>query len=80
VGLAGLTAELGIPLALFLVFLLLRPLKQVKQSRLPWILLMTAAFQPLAVLLGVNLNFFYPWLTTAFVLALLPPRRHSVYA
>ncbi len=78
-GLAGLTAELGIPLALFLVVLLLRPVQQVKQSKSSWILLMTAAFQPLAVLLGVNLNFFYPWLTTAFVLALLPPRSPSAY-
>jgi hypothetical protein len=76
-GLAGLTAELGIPLALYLVFLFLRPVRHVKQSKSPWILLMTAAFQPMAVLLGVNLNFFYPWLTTAFVLALLPPHSQS---
>jgi hypothetical protein len=30
---------------------------------------MAAAFQPLSFLLGVNLNFFYPWLVTALALA-----------
>jgi hypothetical protein len=33
------------------------------------VVVVAAAFQPVSFLLGVNLNFFYPWLITAFALA-----------
>jgi hypothetical protein len=71
-GLAGSTAEFGIPLTLLLLALLLRPLMHARKRRAPAIITVAAGFQPLALLLGVNLNFFYPWLVASFVLALEP--------
>ena len=70
-GLLGSAAELGVPLTLFLLFLLLKPMNYARRAKSPGILVIAAGFQPVAVLLGVNLNFFYPWLVTAFVLSLL---------
>jgi hypothetical protein len=70
-GLLGSAAEFGIPLTIFLLLLLLRPLGQAKRKRVRLIVMLSAAFQPLASFLGVNMNFFYPWLVTAFVLPLI---------
>jgi len=67
-GLLGATAELGAPLALFLFGILLRPLWKA-MGRPGAVITAAAAFQPVAFLLGVNLNFFYPWLITAFAIA-----------
>lgn len=69
-GLFGSAAEFGIPLALFFLVLLLRPLFAAKKRKAPAIVTVAAGFQPLAFLLGVNLNFFYPWLIAAFVIAI----------
>jgi hypothetical protein len=69
-GLVGLAAELGIPLTLLLLLLFLRPLHRARKVRAPWILLCACAFQPIAALVGVNINFFYPWLMTAIALAI----------
>jgi hypothetical protein len=71
-GLFGSAAEFGLPLALFLLALLLRPLFKARRRKAPAIVAVAAAFQPAAFLLGVNLNFFYPWLVAAFVLSLEP--------
>ena len=68
-GLVGAMAELGIPLALWLFATLLRPLRIARQRKAAPVIAMAAAFQPLSFLLGVNLNFFYPWLVTALALA-----------
>jgi hypothetical protein len=68
-GLVGAMAELGIPLALCLFAILLRPLRMARKRRAASVVAVTAAFQPVSFLLGVNLNFFYPWLITAFALA-----------
>ena len=68
-GLLGAMAELGIPLALWLFATLLRPLRIARQRKAAPVIAMAAAFQPLSFLLGVNLNFFYPWLVTALALA-----------
>jgi hypothetical protein len=70
-GLVSDAAELGIPLALFLVGILVRPLWRARRLKASAILVAAAAFQPVSVLLGVNLNFFYPWLVTAFTAASL---------
>jgi hypothetical protein len=70
-GLISDAAELGIPLTLFLMLLISRPLLQIRRSKGFPALTAIAGFQPIAVLLGVNLNFFYPWLVTGFVLASL---------
>lgn len=68
-GLVSDAAELGIPMAIFLISILVRLPWRAKRERAPAILVATASFQPVALLLGVNLNFFYPWLITAFTLA-----------
>jgi len=68
-GLVGAMAELGIPLALCLFAILLRPLRMARKTKAAPIIAIAAAFQPLSFLLGVNLNFFYPWLVTALALA-----------
>jgi hypothetical protein len=68
-GLLGVAAELGAPLALFLLGVLLRPFWRALRRRDNLSLAVAAAFQPVAILFGVNLNFFYPWLITAFAIA-----------
>lgn len=68
-GLVGAMAELGIPLALCLFAILLRPLRMARKKKSASVVAIAAAFQPLSFLLGVNLNFFYPWLVTALALA-----------
>lgn len=70
-GLISEAAEFGIPLALMLMILMLRPLWRSRKKKAPGIVLAIAAFQPLALLCGVNLNFFYPWLISAFAIAWL---------
>ncbi|HWQ53423.1 MAG TPA: O-antigen ligase family protein [Bryobacteraceae bacterium] len=71
-GLLGSAAEFGIPLTLFLFVLLVQPLLHTQRRKAPLILTLAAGFQPIAFLLGVNLNFFYPWLVAALVLSLEP--------
>ena len=81
-GLVSDAAELGIPMTLFLLWILIRLPWKAKNQRAPAILVAAAAFQPVSLLLGINLNFFYPWLVTAFALAVLAQhrRRKSFYA
>jgi hypothetical protein len=71
-GLAGSTAELGIPLTLLLLLLLFKPLWQAQKAASHVAVLIAASFQPIATLAGVNLNFFYPWLITAFAVSSIP--------
>jgi hypothetical protein len=71
-GLAGSSAELGIPLTVFLLALLFKPLAQARRAGSPVPVLLAASFQPIATLAGVNLNFFYPWLITALALSAVP--------
>lgn len=71
-GLVGSAAEFGIPLTIALLLILLRPLIQARRRLSPLIVLAVAAFQPVAALAGVNLNFFYPWFITALALSVLP--------
>ena len=71
-GLVGSAAELGIPTTIFLLYLLCRPFWRARKLKATALVLMVAAFQPVAVFTGVNLNFFYPWLTAAFAIASLP--------
>ena len=73
-GLVSVAAELGIPLAMYLVGLLLKPALLSYRRKAAAALLAASTFQPCAALVGVNLNFFYPWLVTGFVLAVLIER------
>jgi hypothetical protein len=59
----------------FFVILLLRPFRRARKMKAPGAFIAAAAFQPIALLLGVNLNFFYPWLLSAFLLASLEVTR-----
>jgi hypothetical protein len=68
-GIISNAAELGVPLALFLFLLTLRPFRDARRHKAFPVLLATAAFQPIALLVGVNVNFFYPWLLSGFALA-----------
>jgi hypothetical protein len=68
-GLLGSSAELGIPLTLGFFALLLLPLRHAWRREASPLIVAVAVFQPVAFLLGVNLNFFYPWLMAAFALA-----------
>jgi hypothetical protein len=72
VGLLGSAAEFGVPLALAFLALLLRPFLRARRRKAPAMVVVTAGFQPVAFLLGVNLNFFYPWLVAAIAIALVP--------
>ncbi len=71
-GLAGSAAEFGIPLTVFFMALVVRPLARARQRRAAPVVIAAAGFQPLAFLLGVNLNFFYPWLVAALAMSLEP--------
>jgi len=71
-GLGGAMAELGVPLAACLFVVLLVPLRAARKNKAGAAIALAAAFQPLSFLLGVNLNFFYPWLMSAFALAAQP--------
>jgi hypothetical protein len=64
-------AELGIPLALYLSFVLLIPFRSAINLKANALIRVTAAFQLIATLQGVELHFFYPWLTSAFVIAFM---------
>jgi hypothetical protein len=72
-GIAGEAAELGIPLAALFLAVLLEPMLRAGKRRAPAVVVAAASFQPLAFLVGVNLNFFYPWLMAAFAIALENP-------
>jgi hypothetical protein len=76
-GLAGSSAELGIPLTVFLLAVLFKPLWQARRAGSHAAVLLAASFQPIATLAGVNLNFFYPWLITGLALASIPAREPS---
>ncbi len=71
-GLFGSAAEFGIPVTVAFLALLWRPLVLAKKRRAATAVIVAAAFQPVAFLLGVNLNFFYPWLIAAFAIAQEP--------
>jgi hypothetical protein len=70
-GLIVKIAELGIPLALYLSFVLLIPFRSAINLKANALIRVTAAFQLIATLQGVELHFFYPWLTSAFVIAFM---------
>jgi hypothetical protein len=64
-------AELGVPLSLFLVGVLLLPLRTAMKKNANMLIKLSASYQLMATLQGVELHFFYPWLCSAFVLAIL---------
>jgi hypothetical protein len=69
VGLLGSAAEFGVPLTLAFVAVLLYPFFRARRARAPAVVAVAAGFQPVAFALGVNLNFFYPWLVAGIAMA-----------
>lgn len=78
-GIVGYTAELGIPVTLLLVVLLLAPYRICKKSAS--IIGIVALTQFTCHLMGAQLTFFYPWFVTACALAAsgYPPHERTRY-
>ena len=69
-GLYGTTAEVGIPLMILLLYLLLQPLLLTRRATHWRPLLTLALIQPVVQLCGAQLNLTYPWIVSAFALGL----------
>lgn len=69
-GLAGMTAELGIPLVFYLAICLILPFIYLCRLKLPLYITNLAILQPMVHLFGSQLNLTYPWIVTAFALGL----------
>jgi hypothetical protein len=74
-GLLGYLAELGIPLTLYVLYIYAYPLLAALRSRM-WIFLLSA-YPVLAALLGVQLNFAYPWILMGAALAAISIERKA---
>jgi hypothetical protein len=70
-GFLGYLAELGIPLSLYLLYLLCRPLIFGIRSRAETYVLTLLGFQLVANFMGVQLTFIYPWIITAIALGVI---------
>ena len=65
-GLLGYCAELGIPLALYVMWIYAYPIVVAWRTR-PWIVLL-ATYPLIAAIFGVQLNFAYPWIVAGLAL------------
>ncbi len=70
-GLISYAAELGIPLFILLTVIVFLPLVGSFRVNAPKPIKMLAAVQPICLLCGTQINFFYPWLCSAFAVAAL---------
>ena len=75
IGLIAYVAELGIPLFAYLMLLLCLP-AWMTRHRISMFAFILAAYQPIAHIFGVQLNFYYPWICTGFALSI--PEVNSV--
>jgi len=69
-GIAGLTADLGLPLLGFLVICLAMPFVTLRPLKVPGYIIGMALLQPTVHLCGAQLNLTYPWVVTSFALGL----------
>jgi len=69
-GILGTTADLGIPLTLFLISITFYPYFYLRRRGVPLAIKNLALLQPAVHLCGAQLNLTYPWLITAFALGL----------
>jgi len=69
-GIAGMSADLGLPLTFYLVICLFLPFIYLRKWKAPAYLTNLALLQPLVHLFGAQLNVTYPWIVTAFALGL----------
>jgi hypothetical protein len=69
-GIVGQIAEIGIPLSLYLLYILFLPVVLVRRTTAWTPLITLILIQPVVHLFGAQLNLTYPWITTAFALGL----------
>jgi hypothetical protein len=69
-GLAGTAAEIGLPLSIYLLYILFIPVTVVRRTTAWTPLISLVLIQPVVHLFGAQLNLTYPWITTAFALGL----------
>jgi hypothetical protein len=69
-GIAGMTADLGIPLVLYLGGCILLPYIYLRRIKSPSCFQNLALLQPIVHLFGGQLNLTYPWIVTALALGL----------
>ena len=67
-GLLGDAAEFGIPLLMYIYWLLWRPVTVSRRMGAPPLVIVLAAYQTFAHTLGVQLTFVYPWIVSAIAL------------
>lgn len=67
-GLLGDAAEFGIPLLMYIYWLLWRPVTISRRMGAPPLVIILAAYQTFAHTLGVQLTFVYPWIVSAIAL------------
>jgi hypothetical protein len=70
-GLAGYAAELGIPLLVYLLWIIWSPVRIGLRTRASGAVVALGAFQFFAQMCGAQITFFYPWLVAALALGLL---------
>lgn len=68
IGLIAYVAELGIPLFAYLMLLLCLP-AWMTRHRISMFAFVLAAYQPVAHIFGVQLNFYYPWICSGLALS-----------
>lgn len=67
-GLLGYAPELGIPLLLYLLWIIWYPVRPASRGGVTGMVIAVSAFQCFAELFGAQVTFFYPWLVTAIAL------------
>lgn len=77
-GIAGMTAELGVPLTFYLAICLILPFIYLRKMQAPLYITNLALLQPIVHLFGGQLNLTYPWVVTAFALGLAYSFREEV--
>ena len=69
-GLFGTTAELGLPLTLYLMVCLFLPYVYLRRKKAPLFLTNLVLLQPVVHIFGAQLNLTYPWILTSFALGI----------
>jgi hypothetical protein len=67
-GLFGYAAELGLPLLIYLCWIIWRPVRVAQKERAPKLVLLLASYQMFAQVIGVQITFVYPWIVSALAI------------
>lgn len=70
-GLLGYAADLGIPLLLYVLWIVWRPVQIGLRLQAPAIAVALAGYQFFSEVFGAQITFFYPWLVTALALGFI---------